>query len=50
MIAALDKARPSLPIKALPKKELSDDNIQKNGTKGAKVVKVVKSVIKLNTV
>lgn len=47
MIAALDKARPSLPIKPLPKKELSDDNIQKSGAKGAKVVKVVKSVIKL---
>ncbi|XP_071559595.1 protein mini spindles-like isoform X2 [Temnothorax nylanderi] len=42
VIAALDKARPSLPIKPLPKKELSDDNIQK-GAKGAKVVKVVKS-------
>ncbi|XP_071643759.1 protein mini spindles-like isoform X2 [Temnothorax longispinosus] len=42
VIAALDKARPSLPIKPLPKKELSDDNIQK-GAKGAKVVKGVKS-------
>lgn len=48
MIAALDKARPSLPIKPLPKKEPSDDNIQKSGAKGAKVVKAVKSVIKLN--
>lgn len=48
MIAALDKARPSLPIKPLPKKEPSDDNIQKGGAKGAKVVKAVKSVIKLN--
>ena len=48
VIAALDKARPSLPIKPLPKKEPSDDNIQKNGAKGAKVVKAVKSVIKLN--
>ncbi|XP_018364408.1 PREDICTED: cytoskeleton-associated protein 5 isoform X2 [Trachymyrmex cornetzi] len=43
VIAALDKARPSLPIKPLPKKEPSDDNIQKNGAKGAKVVKAVKS-------
>ncbi|XP_050457751.1 protein mini spindles isoform X2 [Cataglyphis hispanica] len=43
VIAALDKARPSLPIKPLPKKEPSDDNIQKSGAKGAKVVKVVKS-------
>ncbi|XP_018308410.1 cytoskeleton-associated protein 5 isoform X3 [Mycetomoellerius zeteki] len=43
VIAALDKARPSLPIKPLPKKEPSDDNIQKNGMKGAKVVKAVKS-------
>ncbi|XP_011883305.1 PREDICTED: cytoskeleton-associated protein 5 isoform X2 [Vollenhovia emeryi] len=42
VIAALDKARPSLPLKPLPKKELSDDNIQK-GAKGAKVVKAVKS-------
>jgi len=48
VIAALDKARPSLPIKPLPKKEPSDDNILKNGAKGAKVVKAVKSVIKLN--
>ncbi|XP_070169215.1 protein mini spindles isoform X4 [Polyergus mexicanus] len=43
VIAALDKARPSLPIKPLPKKEPSDDNIQKSGAKGAKVAKVVKS-------
>ncbi|EFN60447.1 Cytoskeleton-associated protein 5 [Camponotus floridanus] len=43
VIAALDKARPSLPIKPLPKKEPSDDNIQKGGAKGAKVAKVVKS-------
>lgn len=45
-MAALDKARPSLPIKPLPKKEPSDDNIQKGGAKGAKVAKVVKSVTK----
>lgn len=44
VIAALDKARPSLPIKPLPKKELSDDNLQKSGAKGAKIVKAVKSV------
>ncbi|XP_039313050.1 protein mini spindles isoform X3 [Solenopsis invicta] len=43
VIAALDKARPSLPIKPLPKKEPSDDNIQKGNAKGAKVVKVIKS-------
>ncbi|KAL0125152.1 hypothetical protein PUN28_004351 [Cardiocondyla obscurior] len=43
VIVALDKARPSLPIKPLPKKELSDDNIQKGNAKGAKVVKAVKS-------
>ncbi|XP_011700705.1 PREDICTED: cytoskeleton-associated protein 5 isoform X2 [Wasmannia auropunctata] len=43
VIAALDKARPSLPIKPLPKKEPSDDNIQKGGAKGAKVVKAIKS-------
>ncbi|XP_029680774.1 protein mini spindles isoform X4 [Formica exsecta] len=43
VIAALDKARPSLPLKPLPKKEPSDDNIQKSGAKGAKVAKVVKS-------
>ncbi|XP_020296342.1 protein mini spindles isoform X2 [Pseudomyrmex gracilis] len=43
VLAALDKARPGLPIKPLPKKEPSDDNIQKNGAKGAKVAKVVKS-------
>ncbi|XP_018400371.1 PREDICTED: cytoskeleton-associated protein 5 [Cyphomyrmex costatus] len=43
VMAALDKARPSLPIKPLPKKEPSDDNIQKNGAKGAKIVKTVKS-------
>ncbi|XP_011648021.1 protein mini spindles isoform X1 [Pogonomyrmex barbatus] len=43
VIAALDKARPSLPVKPLPKKEPSDDNIQKGGAKGAKVVKVIKS-------
>lgn len=46
VIAALDKARPSLPIKPLPKKEPSDDNIQKSGAKGGKVAKVVKSVMK----
>lgn len=43
VLAALDKARPSLPVKPLPKKEPSDDNIQKGGAKGAKVAKVVKS-------
>ncbi|KAM0725116.1 Protein mini spindles [Formica fusca] len=43
VIAALDKSRPSLPLKPLPKKEPSDDNIQKSGAKGAKVAKVVKS-------
>ncbi|XP_072747626.1 protein mini spindles isoform X2 [Anoplolepis gracilipes] len=43
VLAALDKARPSLPIKPLPKKEPSDENIQKGGAKGAKVAKVVKS-------
>ncbi|CAL1688758.1 unnamed protein product [Lasius platythorax] len=43
VMAALDKARPSLPIKPLPKKEPSDDNIQKGGAKGGKVAKVVKS-------
>lgn len=45
MLAALDKARPSLPVKPLPKKESSDDNIQKSA-KGAKVAKVVKPVTK----
>ncbi|XP_032674241.1 protein mini spindles isoform X2 [Odontomachus brunneus] len=43
VLAVLDKARPSLPVKLPPKKEPSDENIQKGGTKGAKVAKVVKS-------
>lgn len=47
MLAALDKARPSLPVKPLPKKESSDDNLQKSGAKGAKVAKIVKPVRKL---
>ncbi|XP_011346802.1 protein mini spindles isoform X1 [Ooceraea biroi] len=42
VLAALDKARPNLPMKPLPKKELSDDNLQKGNAKGAKVVKAVK--------
>ncbi|XP_014474078.1 PREDICTED: cytoskeleton-associated protein 5 isoform X2 [Dinoponera quadriceps] len=42
VLAVLDKARPSLPMKPLPKKEPSDENIQKGGAKGAKVAKVVK--------
>ncbi|XP_012235678.1 protein mini spindles isoform X2 [Linepithema humile] len=47
VLAALDKARPSLPMKPLPKKEPSDDNIQKAGAKNAKVAKV-KPVMKSN--
>ncbi|XP_036150006.1 protein mini spindles [Monomorium pharaonis] len=43
VIAALDKVRPNLPMKPLPKKEPSDDNIQKGSAKGAKIVKAVKS-------
>ncbi|XP_025159861.1 protein mini spindles isoform X2 [Harpegnathos saltator] len=42
VLAVLDKARPSLPVKPLPKKEPSDENIQKGAAKGAKVAKVVK--------
>jgi len=48
VLAALDKARPSLPIKPLPKKESSDDNLQKTGAKSAKIVKVIKPVRILN--
>lgn len=47
VLAALDKARPSLPVKPLPKKEPSDDNIQKAGGKNAKIAKV-KPVMKSN--
>jgi hypothetical protein len=47
VLAALDKVRPNLPVKPLPKKEPSDDNILKAGAKGAKVAKV-KPVMKSN--
>jgi len=50
VLAALDKARPSLPIKPLPKKESSDDNLQKTGAKSAKMVKVIKPVRILNII
>lgn len=48
VLAVLDKARPSLPVKLPSKKEPSDENIQKGGTKGAKMAKVVKPVTKAN--
>ncbi|KAK2583775.1 hypothetical protein KPH14_009682 [Odynerus spinipes] len=45
VLAALDKSRPSLPIKPLSKKQLSDENIQKTVKSGG-AAKIAKAVVK----